>query len=269
MKSVTPKAPTASAPAASHGRWREMLETPAGIMLHPGEYKLDRDEKGNSRTLETFKQIGKKNILALFQDSTGAERAGYSLPERTVVDNIEKIFRDARGRIILGVFASHLDRLYEIIKVAEKIGRFVAISGYSMKTNIQISQNLGYMKIGKDTFINPEDLKNYPDNKILILCTGAQGESNASLMRIANGEHRSVKIKQGDTILFSASIIPGNERRVQFLKDNLARQGAIIHTSESMDIHSSGHAPQEEIKEVVRVLKPKYFVPIHEQFIKV
>lgn len=243
-----------------------MLETPVGTMLHPGEYKLDRDEKGSSKTMETFRQIGKKNILALFQDSTGAERAGYSIPERTVVENIEKIFKSARGRIILGVFASHLDRLYEIIKVAEKTGRFVAVSGYSMKTNIQISQNLGYMKIGKDTFINPEDLKNYPDSKLLILCTGAQGESNASLMRIANGEHRSVKIKQGDTILFSSSIIPGNERSVQFLKDNLARQGAVVYTSETMDIHSSGHAPQEEIKKVVAAVKPKFYIPIHGYF---
>lgn len=240
-----------------------VIETPVGNIVHPGEYKLDRMKSGKSKTLETFKRIGEKNILAILQDSTGATKPGHSIPEETVVENIEEIFKAAPGRIIVGTFASLLDRLYEIIKVAEKMGKVVMTSGFSMKTNIQIAQNLGYMKIGRGVMVNLEDMGQYDDKKLVILCTGAQGEPDASLMRIGNGEHRHIKTKPGDTFIFSSSVIPGNERSVQTLKDNLARQGAIIHTSESMDIHSSGHAPQEEIKEVVRVLKPKYFVPIH------
>lgn len=240
-----------------------VMETPVGNIVHPGEYKLDRTKTGKSKTLDTFKEIGKKNILALLQDSTGATKPGYSVTEETVVENIEEIFKAAPGRIIVGTFASLLDRLYEIIKVAEKMGKVVATSGFSMKTNIQIAQNLGYMKIAKGVMVNLEDLGQFDDNKIVILCTGAQGEPDASLMRIGNGEHRHIRTKPGDTFIFSSSVIPGNERSVQVLKDNLARQGAIIHTSESMDIHSSGHAPQEEIKEVIKAVKPKFFVPIH------
>ena len=240
-----------------------IMETPIGNIVHPGEYKLDRTKAGKSNTLDTFKEIGKRNILAILQDSTGATKPGYSVTEETVVENIEEIFKAAPGRIIVGTFASLLDRLYEIIKVAEKMGKVVATSGFSMKTNIQIAQNLGYMKIGKGVMVNLEDLGQFSDNKIVVLCTGAQGEPDASLMRIGNGEHRQIRTKPGDTFIFSSSVIPGNERSVQVLKDNLARQGAIIHTSESMDIHSSGHAPQEEIMEVIKAVKPKFFVPIH------
>ncbi|MDP3725538.1 MAG: ribonuclease J [Nanoarchaeota archaeon] len=240
-----------------------VIGTPVGNILHPGEYKLDRTKNGKSKTLDTFKEIGKKNILAMLQDSTGATKPGYSIPEETVVENIETIFKEAPGRIVVGTFASLLDRLYEIIKVAEKMGKVVATSGFSMKTNVQIAQNLGYMKIGKGVMINLEDIEKYDDKKIVILCTGAQGEPDASLMRIGNGEHRHVRTKPGDTFIFSSSVIPGNERSVQTLKDNLSRQGAIIHTSETMDIHSSGHAPQEEIKEVVKIINPKFFIPIH------
>jgi len=240
-----------------------ILKTPVGNMLHPGEYKLDRNEKGESNSLEFFKKIGKRGVHAFFQDSTGATRPGYSVPEQIVRANLEDLFKQAKGRIVVGTFSSLLDRLYEIIKIAEKMGKVVATSGFSMKTNIQISQNLGYMKIGKGVMINLEEINHYPDNKVLILCTGAQGEADASLMRIANGEHRQIRTKPGDTFVFSSSIIPGNERSVQFLKDNLARQGAIVHTSETIDIHSSGHAPQEEIKEVIKAVKPKFYIPIH------
>ena len=240
-----------------------VLETPAGRILHPGEYKLDRDSKGKSKTLESFKTLAKKDTYAFLQDSTGAIKPGISVPEETVIENIEELLKKAEGRIIVGTFSSLLDRLYEIVKVAEKMGKVVATSGLSMKTNIQIAQNLGHMKIERGTMINLEEINKYNDNKLVILCTGAQGEPDASLMKIANGEHRQIRVKPGDTFIFSSSVIPGNERSVQTLKDNLARQEAIIHTSETMDIHSSGHAPQEEIKEVLKTIKPKFFVPIH------
>ncbi|OHB21537.1 MAG: hypothetical protein A2939_00355 [Parcubacteria group bacterium RIFCSPLOWO2_01_FULL_48_18] len=240
-----------------------ILQTPAGKIVHPGEYKFDYDREGKPRGLDIWKKIGKKDILVMLQDSTNAEVPGFSMSERVVEKTLEEIFKKSEGRIIVGTFASLLDRIYEIIKIAQKLGRVVALSGYSMRNNIEISRNLGYMKIEKGVIIPLDTIHKYRDNKLLILCTGAQGEPNASLMRIANGEHKQIKVKSSDAIVFSSSIIPGNERSVQILKDNLTRQGAKIYHSKMVDIHSSGHAPQEEIKEVIRMVKPKFYIPIH------
>ena len=240
-----------------------LLETPVGNILHPGEYKLDRNTLGESKTFDALKKIGKRKIHVLLQDSTGAIKPGLSIPEETVHKNVADLFKKAEGRIILGSFASNLDRLYEFIKIADKMGKVVAISGFSMKNNIKIARTLGYMKIQESTLINLEDINKYNDDKILILCTGAQGEPNASLMRIAHGDHRQLQVKKGDTIIFSSSIIPGNERSVQSLKDHLTRLGAIVFTPETLDIHSSGHAPHDEIKKVIKAIKPNIYIPIH------
>ena len=156
-----------------------------------------------------------------------------------------------------------LERLSEIIKIAEKHNRKIFISGFSMKTNIQIAQNLGFMKIKKETIIPLDEINKYKDDKIVLLCPGSQGESNSSLMRIINGEHKQVQIKKGDTIILSSSVVPGNERSVQIILDDIARQGGIIYHSRMVDIHSSGHAPQEELKAVMKMVKPKFFIPIH------
>lgn len=241
-----------------------ILHTPVGKIVHPGEFKFDYDPDGNPRGLDQWKWVGEQGIHLLMLDSTGAEKPGWSLSERVVERELEKLFKAAEGRIIVATFASLLDRLAEIIKMAEKLSRKVAISGYSMKTNIQIAQNLGYIKIQKGTLIPIEDIQKYKDNKLMILCTGAQGEPNATLMRIANREHRHIKIKPTDTLILSSSIVPGNERSVQTLKDNLARQRpAAIYHYQMLDIHSSGHAPQEELKTVMKLVKPRFFLPIH------
>jgi len=240
-----------------------ILHTPVGKIVHPGEFKFDYDHDGNPRGLEQWQWVGEQGIHLLMLDSTGAEKPGWSLSERVVERELEKLFKAAKGRIIVATFASLLDRIAEIIKIAEKLGRKIAISGYSMKTNIQIAQNLGYMKIQKGTLISLEEINKYKDEKLLILCTGAQGEPNAALMRIANKEHRYIRLKPTDTLILSSSIVPGNERSVQILKDNLARQGADIYHYMMLDIHSSGHAPQEELKTVMKLVKPKFFLPIH------
>jgi len=240
-----------------------ILDTPIGKLVHGGEFKFDYDNDGNPRNLDVWEKIGKQKIHTLFLESTGAEEPGYSISERVVEAEIEKLFKKAGGRIIVGTFASLLSRIAEIIKIAEKMNKKVAISGLSMKTNIQIARNLDFMKIKKDTLIPLEDIHKHKDDKLVILCTGAQGEPNASLMKIANGEHRFIRIKQGDTIILSSSIVPGNERSVQILKDDFSRQGALVYHYKMIDIHSSGHAPQEELKTVVRLTKPKYVVPIH------
>lgn len=240
-----------------------ILNTPIGNIVHPGEFKFDYDEKGNPRGLDTWKWIGKQKIHTLMLDSTGAETPGHSLSERVVEQELEKLFKKANGRILIATFASLIDRIGEIIKIAERLGRKVAISGLSMKTNVQIAQNLKFFQFQKGTIVPLDAVSKYNDDKVLIICTGAQGEPRASLMRIANGEHKQIKIKHGDALVLSSSIVPGNERSVQNLKDNLSRQGAIIYHYKMLDIHSSGHAPQEELKMVMKLIKPKFFLPIH------
>jgi ribonuclease J len=240
-----------------------IIRTPVGNIVHPGEFKFDYDHEGKPKGLDIWKKVGDEKIHTLMLDSTGAEVPGFALSERIVEAELEKLFKAAKGRIMVGTFASLLDRVGEIIKIAEKLDRHVAISGFSMKTNVQIAQNLGYFKLQKNTIIPLEEINRYRDDKLLLMCAGAQGEAKGSLMRIANGEHKQIRIKPSDTIVLSSSIVPGNERSVQNLKDNLARQGATIFHYKMLDIHSSGHAPQEELKAVMRLIQPKHFLPIH------
>jgi len=239
------------------------LITPVGNMVHFADFKLESETGERENHLRELERIGKNGVHTLLLDSTNSEKPGFSLPEKTVEKNLQEIFEKSEGRIIVGIFASLLSRIDKIIQIAEKMGRHVAISGSSMKSNVQIAQNLGLMKIKKGTVVPLEELHKYKDEKILILSTGAQGEPNASLMRIANGEHNQIQIKNNDTIIFSSSVVPGNERSVQNLKDNLARQGAKVYYSAIVDIHSSGHAPQEELKMVISAIKPKFFIPVH------
>jgi len=173
------------------------------------------------------------------------------------------LFKGAEGRIILTTFSSMLTRIAEIIRISEKLGRKVILNGRSMKDNVQISETLGYFKVKKGTIIPMEEIHKHKDDKIMIITTGAQGESGAGLMRIVSGEHKHIRVKAGDTIIFSSSVIPGNERSVQTLKDNLTRQNAIVHQSTIIDIHASGHAPAGDLTMVTELLKPKFFMPIH------
>ena len=240
-----------------------IIRTPIGNIVHPGEFKFDYDHEGRPKGLDIWKRVGAEGIHTLMLDSTGAEVPGYAISERVVEAELEKTFRAAPGRILVGTFASLLDRLGEIVKIAEKLGRHVAVAGRSMSTNLQIAQNLHYFKFQKGTIVPMEEIGKYRDEKLLILCTGAQGEPKATLMRIANGEHRQIKVRTTDTIVLSSSTIPGNERSIQNLKDGLARQGAMVYHNKMLDIHSSGHAPQEELKEVMRLVQPRFFLPIH------
>lgn len=240
-----------------------MLKTPIGNIVHFADFRLDYDDEGNPHGLEEFEKLGKMGVHTFMVDSTAAERPGHSVSEKTVEKNLEEIFRNAEGRIAVATFSSLITRIAEIIKIAEKLGRKVALNGYSMKTNIQIAQGLGFVKAKEGTLISVEEVSKYKDDKVMILTTGAQGESNAGLMKIINGEHRHIKIKPGDTFVLSSSVIPGNERSVQTVKDNLARQGAIVYHSALVDIHSSGHAPKDDIALVIKLLKPKFLMPVH------
>ncbi|HVO28657.1 MAG TPA: ribonuclease J [Candidatus Paceibacterota bacterium] len=240
-----------------------LMKTPIGNIVHFADFRLDYTDEGEPQGLEEFERIGKMGIHSFMVDSTAAERPGHSVSEKTVERNLEEIFRQAEGRIVVATFASLITRIAEIIKISEKLGRKVALNGYSMKTNIQIAEQLGFVKAKEGTIVAVEELGKYKDDKIMILSTGAQGESNAGLMKMINGEHRHIKIKPGDTFVLSSSVIPGNERSVQSVKDNLARQGAIVYHSALVDIHSSGHAPKEDLKLVMKLMNPKFLVPVH------
>jgi ribonuclease J len=213
-----------------------------------------------------YAEIGKLNNLVLLLESTNSEEPGFSISEREARDNLKIVLKDAKGRVIIGAFSSLLERIIEIISVAEELGRKVAIDGYSLKSNIEIMQAAGFFKPGKDVMIPVEKINDYPPEKVIAICTGSQGEENAVLMRVANKKHKYIKIMPKDTIILSSSVIPGNEKSVQILKDNMARQGAKIVHYGIIDVHASGHANQEELKLMTKLINPKFFVPIHGNF---
>ena len=240
-----------------------VLKTAIGNIVHVTDFRLDYDDDGKPIAYDAFKKIGDKGVHTLIMESTAAEKEGQSVSERVVIKNLEDLFAKAKGRIIVGTFASMITRLGEIIKIAGKLNRKAFIAGFSMKANLQIAQNLGYLKFEKDAVLPIEELHKYKDEKVLIVCTGAQGESNAQLMKIATGQHRFITTKQGDSFILSSSIVPGNEGAVQILKDNLSRLGARVFQSSHIDIHASGHGPKEDMKLMMQAMKPTFFIPVH------
>jgi ribonuclease J len=240
-----------------------IIDTPLGKIVHSGDFKLDLNESGDTGTdIRRITQLGKENVLAAMVDSTNASQTGHQISESEIQVNLDEIIKNAPGRLIMGTFASLLARVQQIISAAERFDKKIIIEGYSMKTNVEIAKALGYLTIKRGTIIDVKDIEKYPKNKIVIVCTGAQGEDRAVLMRIANNEHKSLKIGQGDTIVFSSSVIPGNERAVQRLKDSLYRQGAEVIHYQMMDVHAGGHAKAEDLKFFISLVKPKYFIPI-------
>ncbi len=244
-----------------------VIKTPVGNIVNTGDFKFDMNPIGDEPAdLSRIAQIGQNGVLLLMQDSTRAESPGFSLSETTIQTNLEEIFRIAKGRIIVSTFGSLLTRIQQIITLSEKYDRKVLIEGRSMISAVEIAYKLGYLKIQKDTLIKKDRLMHYPKEKITILCTGAQGEPDAVLMRIVNKDHKYIKIEPGDAFVFSSSVIPGNERAVQALKDALVRDGAIVFHNQMMDIHSGGHAHKEDLRMMLALLKPKFFMPIHGNF---
>lgn len=240
-----------------------VIETPAGRVVHTGDFKLDLHAHVSNRTdIESIKAIGNKGVLCLMCDSTNSYAPGHQVSEEEVEKNVETMFRETQGRMIVATFASLLSRVQQILTAAEKFNRKVLVEGYSMKSNIEIGKQLGYIRIKPNTIITWEEAQKLPPNRYLILCTGAQGEDNAVLMRIANREHKYLRVERGDLVVFSSSVIPGNDRAVSRLKDGLLREGASIIDSKMLDIHAGGHAKQEDIADLIRLLRPKYFMPI-------
>ncbi|MDD6156464.1 MAG: ribonuclease J [Lachnospiraceae bacterium] len=241
------------------------IYSPAGIVVHTGDFKVDYTPVfGDAIDLARFGEIGKKGVLALLCDSTNAERPGFTMSEKTVGKTLENIFAEhSNSRIIVATFASNVDRVQQIINCADKYGRKVAIEGRSMVNIISIASELGYLSLPDNILIETDNLRNYPDEKTVIITTGSQGETMAALSRMASGAHRKVSIKPGDTIVFSSSPIPGNEKSVTGIINELMQRGADVI---SQDVHVSGHACREDIKLIYSLVNPKYSVPVHGEY---
>ncbi len=244
-----------------------VLHTPVGNVFYTGDFKFDFSPiADHPADIGRIAYLANQGALILMSDSTGADKPGHSLSESQIQNNLEEIFKQEKGRIIAATFSSLISRIQELITIAEKYKRKVAIDGYSMKTNVEIAKNLGYLKVKKGTLIGIDKVNDYPDQKVLILCTGAQGEGRAVLMRIINNEHKYVRIKPGDTVIFSSSVVPGNERTVQNLKDSIFKRGAKVIHYQMMDVHAGGHAQTEDLKMMINLIKPKFFIPIHGNY---
>ena len=241
------------------------IYSPAGIVVHTGDFKVDYTPVfGDAIDLQRFGEIGKKGVLALMCDSTNAERPGFTMSEKTVGKALESIFEEHQNsRIIVATFASNVDRVQQIINQAYKNGRKVVVEGRSMVNIISTATELGYISIPDNTLIDIEHLKNYPPEKTVLITTGSQGESMAALSRMANGTHRKVSIRPNDTIVFSSNPIPGNEKAVSKVINDLSRKGAEVIFQ---DVHVSGHACQEDIKLIYSLVRPKYAIPIHGEY---
>ena len=241
------------------------IYSPAGIVVHTGDFKVDYTPVfGDAIDLQRFAEIGKKGVLALMCDSTNAERSGFTMSERTVGKTFDNIFAEHRNtRIIIATFASNVDRVQQIINSAYKYGRKVVVEGRSMVNIISTASELGYLNIPEYTLIDIEQMKNYPDEQMVLITTGSQGESMAALSRMASDMHRKVSIKPGDTVIFSSHPIPGNEKAVSNVINQLTAKGADVIFQ---DTHVSGHACQEEIKLIYTLVHPKYAIPVHGEF---
>lgn len=241
------------------------IYSPAGIVVHTGDFKVDYTPVfGDAIDLQRFAEIGKKGVLALMCDSTNAERPGFTASERTIGHVFDNLFSEHHNtRIIIATFASNVDRVQQIINSAYKYGRKVVVEGRSMVNIIQTASELGYLNIPENTLIELEQMKNYPDEQMVLITTGSQGESMAALSRMAANMHKKVSIKPGDTVIFSSNPIPGNEKAVSKVINELSMKGANVIFQNA---HTSGHACQEEIKLMYSLVRPKYSVPVHGEY---
>ncbi|NUM25571.1 MAG: ribonuclease J [Candidatus Buchananbacteria bacterium] len=242
-----------------------ILQTPVVTVIHPGDWRYDLDPVEGPKTDMTHlaKWKTKTRPVALMMESLGSTQQGFQGSEMEVYKNMEQIISTAPSRVIFGTFSSMIERIGQIIQISEKYGKKVAVDGYSMKSNVEIGRKFGFIKTNKETLIDIANIDDYPKNKVVVICTGSQGEDRAVLRRIANGDHRFIKIEPNDTIVFSSSVIPGNERTIQTLKDRLYRLGANVIHKEIMDVHAGGHGKIEDIKLLLKEVQPDYLIPVY------
>ena len=243
------------------------IHTPAGVIIHTGDFKLDQTPlDGQATDLHRLAELGAAGVLALFSDSTNADRRGYTGSERDVIDGFDEVFSAATGKIVVAAFSTSVYRLQILVDLAEQFDRKVAFVGRGMQNISQIASELGYLRIPNRMQIRDSDIRDFPGQDVLCLCTGSQGEPNAALPRIAIDDHRHVKLSPEDTVVFSARVIPGNETAIGRVMNHIARRGASIVSDSDRRVHVSGHGSEEELKFVHSLVRPRYFVPIHGEY---
>jgi len=243
------------------------ITTPVGLIVHTGDFKLDPTPvDGQLMDFHRFAEYGERGALLLLSDSTNAEKGGFTFSEKEVRRAFEDIFSNTQGRIVIATFASNIHRIQQAIDVAVKYGRKVILCGKSIVSNAQISLSLGYLRIPQETWLKLEDLTKLQDHEVVIITTGSQGEPMSVLSRIATDEHKHIKIKDGDTVILSAKMIPGNERSIGKIINHLFRRGANVIYEKVSEVHVSGHASKEELKLMLNLIKPKYFMPVHGEY---
>ena len=243
------------------------IHTPLGTVVHTGDYKFDHTPiNGAPADFGTLARLGNEGVLVAMGDSTRIESPGYTPSERVINDSFDKIFANAPGRIILATFASLLSRVQQVIDTAERYERHLALAGRSMINNVQMALELGYLHIPQGMLIRAEDVRQFQPDQVVIICTGSQGEPTSALTRIANQDHRLIRIQPNDTVILSATPVPGNERMVNRTINNLFRQGAEVYYQAIANVHVSGHAAQEEQKLMLSLLRPKFFLPVHGEY---
>jgi len=243
------------------------VETPVGKVVHTGDFKLDANPiDGHHTDLEAFRRFSEGGVELLLSDSTNIERDGHSLGEREIRDTFDGIFRNAQGRVIVTLFSSHIQRIQEVFDIAFKYGRKVAVSGRSLLNNIEIARELGFLRVPASVFIDSYDMPDLPDNELVLLVTGSQGEPLSALSRITRGEHRSLSITPGDTVIMSSRFIPGNARAITRLINDMYRLGAEVYYENFRNIHASGHAYREELRTMLETVRPRHFIPVHGEY---
>jgi ribonuclease J len=250
-----------------------VIRTPVGIIIDTGDWRLDPDPlDGKQMDLDRFKELGDEGVLLLMSDSTNCDRVGRTPSERVVEPTIKDLFSRADGRIIISTFSSSVTRVQLIIDATHAAGRKLALVGRSMLSTIELCVKMGYLRVPQGLLIKVQDTSNLPANSVVVLCTGSQGEDNSALSRMSTGDHQHVKIKAGDTVIFSSSVIPGNEKSIVKLVDNLMREGASVfaRSTEALDghgpLHVSGHASRDDAADLINIVRPKYYMPIHGEF---
>ena len=244
------------------------IRTPLGVIIHTGDFKIDQTPVGGAPfDLHAFARYGNEGVLALFSDSTNVERPGFTPSERAVVPRLEDLCRSAPRRVVLSCFASSIHRIQQVIDIASRVGRKVAFVGRSMVDNIEIAHSMDYLRIPDGMVVRPQDIRNFDPKRLVILASGSQAEPMSSMSRIAVDNHRFVSVDENDTVILSARIIPGNEKPIFRMLDNMFRRRALVYYDNSAGtIHVSGHASQEEQKLVLQLCKPRYFIPVHGEF---
>jgi ribonuclease J len=243
------------------------IETPIGTVIHTGDFKIDNTPmEGEMFDFQRFAAYGEKGVLLLLSDSTNIERSGYTPSEREVGRNLEQIFQESRGKILVSTFSSSIPRIQQVVDISESCGRRVVLSGRSMIRNSQVAAELGYLRLPRSFMTENESWRELPAERLTFLTTGSQGEPLSVLHRVALDDHKSIKIDPGDTVILSSKFIPGNEKTISNLINHLYRRGAEVHYEKVSEIHVSGHASQEELKTMLQLTRPRYFVPIHGEY---